>query len=411
MARETSMKYQAYETCSDMIAPMRLLMRAASVYSPWVGGYPATAAFAAACDMMSSMRITHTNPGFHLNSIRLREGGGMREVAVHEEAAHAAPFGTLLHFRKDGVGDQPKALIVAPLSGHFASQLRETVRAMLKDHDVYITDWHNARDVPLAAGRFDLEDYARYLIRFLEIMGPGAHVVAICQSCVAAMVAAAVMAEDDHPAQPRSLTLMAGPIDSRVNPTEVGRFATSAPIEWFDKCLISTVPPCHSGAMRRVCPGFMQLPALMSVDLERHVNSLLRLCYSLFLGEREEADKVRAYYEEYFAVLDLTAEFYLSTLRQVFQEPVLPTGKFRWRGRLVRPAAIRRTALLTVEGERDEFCAPGQTSAAHALCSRIPGKMKFHHLQRGVGHGDLFSGRYWDEQIYPAVRNVIYSHQ
>jgi poly(3-hydroxybutyrate) depolymerase len=409
---ETSMKYQAYEAYATMMAPMRLFMRSAvSACASWTGAHPAAITLGVACDMLSSMRITHTRPGFGLGSIRIGEGGGARELAVREEAVHVAPFGTLLRFKKEGAAPEPKVLIVAPLSGHFASQLRETVRVMLRDHDVYITDWHNARDVPLATGRFDLDDYARYLIAFLEVMGPGAHMVAICQSCVAALVAASIMAEDRHPAQPRSLTLMAGPIDSRINPTEVSRFATSAPIEWFDQHLISTVPPGHSGAMRRVCPGFLQLPALMSVDLEQHMNSFLRLTYSLCLGQREEADKVRAYYQDYFAVLDLPAEFYLSTLARVFQKPVLPLGEYRWRGRLVHPSAIRRTALLTVEGERDEFCSTGQTAAAHALCSRIPRNRKFRHVQPGAGHKDLFSGRVWNEQIYPAVRDVIRASQ
>jgi poly(3-hydroxybutyrate) depolymerase len=297
------------------------------------------------------------------------------------------------------------------MSGHFATLLRETARTMLADHDVYITDWHNARDVPLADGRFGLDEYVRYLITFLEVMGPGAHMVAICQPCVPALVATVIMAEDGHPAQPRSLTLMAGPIDTRVNPTKVNELATSKSIEWFEQKLISTVPVRHPGAMRRVYPGFLQLAAFMSMNLERHVDSFKGLYNHLVEGDLAKANTTRAFYAEYFAVQDLTAEFYLETIRHIFQEYALPLGKLEWHGRIVNPAAIRHTALLTIEGEHDDICAIGQTMAAQDLCSRIPSYMKLHYMQTGVGHYGVFSGRRWRQEVYPIVRDVIHVSQ
>jgi poly(3-hydroxybutyrate) depolymerase len=348
-------------------------------------------------------------PAFGLTCVRVGDGNKACEIAVSEEEVHSSLFGTLLHFRKERIADEPRVLIVAPMSGHFASQLRETAHTMLADHDVYITDWHNARDVPLTAGRFGLDEYTKYLIAFLEVIGPGAHLVAICQSCVAALVATAIMAEDDHPAQPRSLTLMAGPIDARINPTAVNRFASGAPIEWFEKNFISTVPSWFAGARRRVYPGSLQLSLFMNVNIDRHMLFLEKQYWNLIAGGWDLAGMARAWYEEYFAVMDLTAEFYLETMRRVFQEYALPLGKLEWCGRMVRPTCIRRTALLTVEGEHDNICAVGQTAAAHGLCGGIPESMKYHHLQTGVGHDGVFRGQSWTDEIYPLVREMIYA--
>jgi poly(3-hydroxybutyrate) depolymerase len=353
----------------------------------------------------------HTGPDFRLTSIRIGNGNKACEVAVSEEAIRVAPFGTLLHFKKEGITGQPRVLLAAPMSGHYASRLRETARTMLTDHDVYITDWHDASDVPLTAGRFGIDDYAQYLITFLEVLGPGAHLVAICQSCVAALIAAAIMAEDDHAAQPRSLTLMAGPIDTRINPTGVNRFAVSTSIEWCEKNLIGIVPPCYAGAGRRVYPGFLQFSAFMNVNLERHVSFFEKLYRTMIEGDWKLEGMARAWYEEYFAVMDLTAEFYLETIRHVFQEHALPLGKLEWCGRTVRPASIRQTALLTVEGEYDDICAIGQTAAAHGLCGGIPDYMKSHHMQNGVGHDGVFKGQRWTYQIYPIVREMIYANR
>jgi polyhydroxyalkanoate depolymerase len=298
-------------------------------------------------------------------------------------------------------------LLVAPLSGHFATLLRGTVRTMLPEHDVYITDWHNARDIALTHGRFGFDDYIEHLIQFLEKIGPGAHVVAVCQPCVAVLVAVAVMAQTDNFAQPRSMTLMAGPIDTRVNPTKVNGLANSKPIEWFEQNLIASVPWRYPGAFRRVYPGFVQLAAFMSMNIERHMKAHRDLYDNIAKGEHEKAQITRAFYDEYFAVLDLTAEFYLETVRLVFQEHALPRGTLEWQGERVDPRAIKRTMLLTVEGERDDICAVGQTAAAHDLCGGLRPYLKRHHMQAGVGHYGVFSGNRWTGQIYPLVKNVI----
>jgi len=302
---------------------------------------------------------------------------------------------------------QPRVLVVAPLSGHFATLLRGTVRTMLPEHDVFITDWHNARDVNLAHGRFGFDEYIDHIVSFLEKISPGAHLVAVCQPCVAALVAAAVMAQDGNPAQPRSMTLMAGPIDTRVNPTKVNELAVSKPIEWFERTLIATVPMRHGGAFRRVYPGFVQLVAFMSMNMDRHVKAHRELYEHLVNGEVEKAAATKMFYDEYFAVLDLAAEFYLETVRLVFQEHALPLGRLEWHGRRVEPKAIRRTMLLTVEGERDDICAVGQTVAAHDMCGGLRPYLKRHHMQAGVGHYGVFSGNRWNNQIYPIVKNVI----
>lgn len=400
------MMYQAYQLQSDLISPLRLTAQhlSASLWFKETEG-SLMRKVAAACDVISRMRLTHSRPPYGIDQITVAD----RHYAVTEETVLTLPFGTLLRFHKEGAEPQPKVILVAPLSGHFATLLRETARTLLQDHDVYITDWHNARDVSLRHGGFSLDDYISYMIRFTEAVGPGSHMVAVCQPCVAALAATAIMAEDDNPAQPRSLTLMAGPVDCRVNPTEVNRLATSQPIEWFEKNLISHVPFPHSGAMRRVYPGFVQLTAFMSMNPDRHKQSFRNIYDHLLAGRTEEAGVIQAFYEEYLAVNDLPAEFYLETVEKVFQTYDLPRGVLTWNGRTVNPAAIRRTALMTVEGERDDICAIGQTVAAQDLCSSVRPYMKTHHVQTGVGHYGVFSGRRWNQQIYPRVREMIFA--
>jgi poly(3-hydroxybutyrate) depolymerase len=400
------MMYQAYQLQSDLISPLRLTAQHLSA-SLWMRETEGSLMrkVAAACDVVSRMRLTHSRPPYQIDTVTV----GEREYAVTEEVVLTLPFGTLLRFRKEGAEPQPKVLLVAPLSGHFATLLRETARTLLQDHDVYITDWHNARDVSLRHGGFSLDDYITYMIRFTEAVGPGSHMVAVCQPCVAALAATAIMAEDDNPAQPRSLTLMAGPVDCRVNPTEVNKLATSKPIEWFEKNLISHVPFPHAGMMRRVYPGFVQLTAFMSMNPDRHKQSFRNIYDHLLAGRTEEAGVIQAFYEEYLAVNDLPAEFYLETVEKVFQTYDLPRGVLTWNGRTVNPAAIRRTALMTVEGERDDICSVGQTVAAQDLCSSVRPYMKTHHVQTGVGHYGVFSGRRWNQQIYPRVRDMIHS--
>jgi len=394
------MMYHAYQTQTDAMWPLRAFSRVAQHHAT-------QKRWAAACGVINLAEVTHTRPPWKIASVT-SDG---REVPVSEEAVWATPFATLLRFRKHGMPAQPRVLIVAPMSGHFATLLRETVRTMLADHDVYITDWHNVRDVPLREGRFGLDEYTEHLIDFLAQMGPGAHLLAICQPCVAALAAVALMAEDGHPATPLSLTLMGGPIDCRINPTEVNRLATSKPIEWFERNLISTVPWRLRGAGRRVYPGFIQLSAFMSMNRERHVNAFKDYYGHLLADEHDKAEVTRNFYEEYFAVTDLAADFYLETVKRVFQDYALANGKLAFRGRSINPAAIRRTALLTVEGERDDICSVGQTLAAQDLCSGVPAFLRTHYVQPGVGHYGVFSGKRWQNHVYPVVREVIHSSQ
>jgi len=406
------MMYLAYQVQSDVAYPFRLAAHgAAKLFSALAHGDHSgmIQRFAASCDLLSRARFTHDRPSFDIPDISI----GGQTVAVTEQAALTKPFGTLLRFKKDDDFDlgqsMPKILVVAPLSGHFSTLLRNTVRTLLVDHDVYITDWHNARDVPLSAGKFEFEDYVDYIIQFLEAMGPGSHVLGVCQPCVQVLMAVSVMAEDGHPCTPRSMTLMAGPIDTRINPTKVNDLATSRPLSWFEANLISLVPLGHKGAGRRVYPGFVQLSAFMSMNMDRHNKAHDDLYAHLANGRSSEAETIKAFYDEYFAVLDLSADFYLQTVDVVFQQALLAKGEMTYRGRKVDPSVIRRTALLTVEGERDDICALGQTSIAHELCSAIKPFMRRHHMQVGVGHYGVFSGKKWETQIYPLVRNIVLS--
>ena len=401
------MLYQAYQAHADIMVPVRHLagMVARSVVGGLNGSLRPTVLsnLTAAYELIARAGLTHERPPYGIDGITIDN----REVGITEHAADVTPFGTLLHFRKNIAVAQPRVLLVAPLSGHFATLLRATVRTMLPEHEVFITDWHNARDVAPEHGRFGFDDYVAHLIRFLEAIGPGAHVVAVCQPCVAALVAASVMAQADNPAQPRSMTLMAGPIDTRVNPTKVNALAKSKPIDWFEQNLIARVPHRYSGGGRQVYPGFVQLAAFMSMNIDRHIKAHRELYENLAKGEAAKAAQTKAFYDEYFAVLDLTAEFYLETVALVFQEHSLPLGALTYQNRKVEPHAIRRTGLFTVEGEKDDICAVGQTLAAHDLCSSLRPYRKRHHMQAGVGHFGVFSGRTWEHQIYPMVKSAI----
>ncbi|HXX07637.1 MAG TPA: polyhydroxyalkanoate depolymerase [Pseudolabrys sp.] len=401
------MLYQAYQAHADIMVSVRRLagMAARSVGGKVNGATRPTilSNLTAAYELMARAGLTHERPSYGIDSITM-DG---REVAVSEEAADVTPFGTLLHFKKATMIAQPRVLLIAPLSGHFATLLRATVRTMLAEHDVFITDWHNARDITPESGRFGFDDYIAHLIRFIETIGPQTHIVAVCQPCVAALVATSIMAQSESPAQPRSMTLMAGPIDTRINPTKVNALAKSKPIDWFEQYLIARVPYRYRGGGRQVYPGFVQLAAFMSMNIDRHIKAHQELYENLSNGEAAKAAQTKAFYDEYFAVLDLTAEFYLETVRLVFQEHTLPIGALTYQKRRVEPRAIRRTALFTVEGEKDDICAVGQTLAAHELCTSLRPYRKRHHMQAGVGHYGVFSGKTWQNQIYPMVKNVI----
>jgi poly(3-hydroxybutyrate) depolymerase len=401
------MIYRAYQAQSDLLAPARLAAGMATAFlnasPPWVRQIPPLAQWGASMEMVTRAGLTHHRPDYGFRSVRI----GSEDIPVAEEIVASTPFGDLVRFRKAVDFDQPKLLLVAPLSGHFATLLRGTVETLLPDNDVYITDWRNARDAPVADGAFGFDEYVEHVISFLETIGPGNHLMSVCQPCAHALAAVSIMAEDDNPCTPLSMTLMAGPVDTRVNPTLVNELAVSRPIEWFERELISTVPARYPGAGRKVYPGFVQLTAFMLMNLGRHVDAHVDMWSHLAASRELEATSAKTFYDEYFAVLDLTSEFYLETVSRVFQEHLLPKGELVWRNRRVNPAAIRRTALFTVEGERDDICSVGQTVAAHALCSSIFANRKRHHLQPGVGHYGVFSGRKWSNQVYPLVRNMI----
>ena len=401
------MLYDAYQAQQDLLAPIRA---GASLFSTafsqtWMG--PGTnylfRNMAAAAEIVSRAKRIHERPPYAIGLT----GPDGRYQQVEEEVALSLPFGDLIHFRKAVPVRQPKVLIVAPMAGHFPTLLRQTAQTMLADHDVYITDWKSGRDVPLEAGRFGTDEYVDYLIRFLEEIGPGAHTVAVCQPCAALLVAVSAMSMDKNKAIPRSMTLMAGPVDTRVNPTKVNELANSKSLDWFKTNLITAVPARYAGAGRHVYPGFIQLTAFMAMNLPRHMRAHLDLFGHIVKGEDDKADANRKFYDEYFSIADLPAEFYLETVQKVFQEYHLPRGIFEYRGRIVDPGAIKSTALLTVEGERDDICSLGQTLAAHDLCKGIKPFRKKHYIQAGVGHYGVFSGKRWATQIYPMVKNTI----
>jgi poly(3-hydroxybutyrate) depolymerase len=401
------MIYHLYQANMDLLDPIRQVAKSTSQFmrKPWPGTEHNFTAkvVASALELMSDVGTTHRRPSFEIDTVRV----GNRLVEVRDQAAFSTPFGTLLHFAKDSTVKQPKILVVAPMSGHFATLLRGTVRVLLQDHDVYITDWHNARDVPLKDGVFDFDDYTDHVIRFLEVMGPGSHVIAVCQPAVAVLAAVSIMAQSNNRAQPRSMTLMAGPIDTRLSPTKVNKLAKEHSIEWFEKNLIGSVPFRYRGARRRVYPGFMQLTAFVSMNLDRHVRAHLDQFKNLVKGDGDSVTMHRKFYDEYLAVMDLPAEFFLQTVKKVFQDHDLPRGELTFRHRPVEPAAIRRTALFTVEGELDDICAIGQTMAALDLCKNLRPSMKRHHLQTGVGHYGVFNGKRWANEIYPQVREFV----
>lgn len=372
---------------------------------------------AAALDVFESITRRYGKPKFNLPITKING----QPVDIIEEDVWRAPFCHLKHFKRDPEmmrkvhpkrGDSdPKVLVVAPLSGHYATLLRGTVEAMLPEHDVYITDWIDARTVPIIQGRFDLNDYIDYVIRMLQHLGPDVHVIATCQPGPPCLAAAAVMAEDNDPCQPATLTIMGSPIDTRKSPTEPNLLAEQKPLKWFKDHMIATVPPPHAGFMRRVYPGFIQLTSFITLNRDRHVDAQYKYFKSLIAGDGDSAGKHREFYDEYLSVLDLTEEFYLQTLDEVFQRHLLPRGKFYHRGRKVDLAAIETTALMTVEGENDDISGIGQTQAAHDLCVNIPEDRQFDYVQPDVGHYGVFNGSRFRNEIQPRIRDFIRSFE
>jgi len=405
------MQYYTYELAHALLHPVRLMSRALKMQiSTPVNPFAATEmarSIAAACEVFEGMTRRYGKPEFGLVQTQV---GGLT-VPVREEIVLKKPFCDLLHFERDetvtGKRHDPKVLIVAPMSGHYATLLRATVQEMIGEHDTYITDWADARDVPLYEGGFNLDNFIDYIIEFLQFLGPDTHVIAVCQPAVPALGATALMAADDDPAQPASLTLMGGPIDTRRNPTKVNKLAEAKPLSWFESNVINYVPFPNAGFGRRVYPGFIQLTGFMTMNLERHAEAHMKLFENLVKGDCDSVNAHKAFYEEYLAVMDLSAEFYLQTVQTVFQDHLLPKGEMRHRGRRIDCSAIRKTALMTVEGERDDICGLGQTEAAHDLCTNVPVDRRYSYVQPGVGHYGVFSGTRWRTEIQPRIREMI----
>ncbi len=330
-----------------------------------------------------------------------------KDVAVREEIVLQLPFGQLKRFVKAGVEGAPRLLIVAPMSGHYATLLRGTVERMLPEHDVFITDWRDARQVPLKAGRFDLDDYIDYLSTFLDHIGPGAHMLAVCQPSVPCYALACVMSAAKNPNRPKTLTMMGGPIDTREAPTSVNDVATERPHAWFAQNAIQTVPVMYPGAGRRVYPGFLQLTGFLAMNLGSHMESHFAMFKDLVKGDDDAADSTKAFYEEYRSVCDMTAEFYLQTIETVFQSHSLPKGEMMHRGSRVDPAAITDIAILAIEGERDDISGLGQTKAALKISTNLPDAMKKYHMAPGAGHYGIFNGSRWRTLIAPVVEEWI----
>ena len=403
------MMYKAYQNFTKLHDPVRLFARASErVSNNWFGNFTLNPMqrLSAHYEQIALLGFTHTRPDFKIHSVI--DSFGV-EQAVLEEKVYSTHFCNLVRFTKPAIQGQPKILLVAPMSGHFATLLAGTIKTLLRDHDVYITDWLNIRDVPLSCGEFEFDSYIEHIIHFLQFIGPRTHLMAVCQPTVACLAATAIMSEDKNPNVPASLTLMAGPIDVSQSPTKVNELANSKPLSWFEEKLIGVIPKPYDGEGRRVYPGFLQLIAFMSMNPDRHAESFRKLYEYRISGETEKADAIHDFYEEYFAIMDLSAAFYLQTIQKVFMDRDLAQGKLSYQGRLVNPKLIKKTFLLTVEGERDDICGIGQTLAAQDLCSGLPGYMKSHHLQAGVGHYGVFNGKRWDGQIYPVVRNHIQS--
>ncbi|WP_321576131.1 polyhydroxyalkanoate depolymerase [Sneathiella sp. HT1-7] len=406
------MLYQFNEMQKLALSPVRM---AAQIYSqvlksPFnpISETPQAQTLAAGFDLFSETTQYHGKPAFGLTETKI----DMRTVAVTEEILHRKTFCQLKHFKRDTTRKDPKLLIVAPMSGHFSTLLRGTVETMMPNHDVYITDWRDAANVPLYEGEFDLDDYIDYVIDYLNILGPDTHVMAVCQPGVPVLAAIALMSEDNNPNAPLSMTLMGSPIDTRRHPTDPCKLAMNHSIEWFEHTVINHVPLGYPGAFRRVYPGFLQLSGFVSMNFGRHMEAHMKQFDHLVEGDGDSADKHRAFYSEYNAVMDLTAEYYLQTIETVFQKQALAKGEMMYRGeRPVRTGLIKKTALMTVEGELDDISGIGQTVAAHDICSNLPDSMKAHYEQKGVGHYGVFNGSKFRSEIAPRISDFILNNE
>ena len=404
------MLYQLHEMQRAFLTPFAAFTDAgsqlfSSPYSP-LAYTPISRQMAAGYELMTRIGKEYQKPAWNLPTTQI----GGKSVRVIEAVAMDKPFCRLVHFQRDvrlaGKND-PKVLLVAPLSGHHATLLRDTVRALLPNHDLYVTDWVDARMVPLSAGPFHLNDYVRYVQDFIRHLGPDVHVISVCQPTVPVLAAVSLMASANDPCQPRSMVMMGGPIDPRQSPTQVNRLATTKPYAWFENQVIHPVPPRYPGAGRRVYPGFLQHAGFMAMNPDRHMKSHYDFYLDLLRGDDSDAEAHRRFYDEYNAVLDMPAEFYLDTIRMVFQEFALPGGTWEVDGKLVRPADIKDVALFTIEGELDDISGQGQTRAAITLCKNIPADRKAHYTAPNCGHYGIFSARRWREMICPKIAEFI----
>jgi poly(3-hydroxybutyrate) depolymerase len=412
------MLYQLYETQRAMLAPFaefasasaKLYTHPLSPLSQW----PLSQRTAAGLDLMHRLAKEYEKPEFDITRVSM---DGV-EVAIQEQVILQKPMCRLLRFKRftdnpaalERMKQQPTVLVVAPLSGHHATLLRETVRSLLQDHKVFVTDWTDARMVPVEEGPFHLDDYVHYVQDFIRHIGPDVHVISVCQPTVPVLAAISLMASAGEQT-PRSMTMMGGPIDARRSPTSVNNLATTKSIEWFEHNVIYRVPLNYPGAGRAVYPGFLQHTGFVAMNPDRHLSSHYDYFLDLIRGDEDGAESHRRFYDEYNAVLDMPAEYYLDTIRTVFQEFALVNGTWDVHGRRVRPQDIRDTALMTVEGELDDISGAGQTRAAHDLCSQIPPQRRFHYDVPGAGHYGIFSGRRWRENVYPRIREFILEHR
>lgn len=409
------MLYSLYELGHLSVAPLRIaaLMQSSMLRSPLnpIADTEVGRTAAAAADLFESMTRRYRKPDWNLSATKINGA----DVAVTAKSVWSTPWCSMIHFERDAAqltqarGERldPTVLLVAPMSGHYATLLRDTVAAFLPEHEVYVTDWSDARMVPVLAGRFDLNDFIDHIMGMLRALGPQTHVIAVCQPGPAVVAAVSLMAEEDDPCTPATMTIMGSPIDARKSPTAPNLLAEKRDIDWFKQHMIHTVPALYPGAFRRVYPGFLQLASFMGMNLSRHVDAHYAYFQNLVKGDGDSAERHRDFYDEYLAVMDLSEEFYIQTLVEVFQEYRLANGAMMHRGHKVDPGKITKTALLTVEGEKDDISGIGQTQAAHDICANIPENMRRDYIQPGVGHYGVFSGRRWRTEIYPRVREFV----
>ena len=387
--------------------PAQNWTEANDLFLKWVGvDNPISNAVKASNEIIKRAALDSLHPSFGIRKIDVLVKGKTETAKVNEHILLKKSFCLLRHFKKrlesDTPLNQPKILIVAPLSGHFSTLLRDTVKTCLQDFDVYITDWIDARLVPLKQGNFNLDNYVDYLLDFLEFLGPDVHVLAVCQPSVPVLMATAILAENNKPC-PASMILMGGPIDTRINPGQVNTFAQTHDLKWFERNLINSIPSYYPGAKRKVCPGFVMLNGFMILNIDKHQEASWNLFKNLIKGDDDKIEKHIKFYNEYRAVMDVPADYFLDSINHVFQEFSLARGKMPWKGTVIKPAAITSTKLLTIEGEFDDISPLGQTKAAHDLCPNIPKKFKDHYAQKGVGHYGIFNGSRWRTIIYPQI--------